>query len=252
MIHYHGGPVTPTVAAYGLWHRRHACVSFAHPQQVSLAADVCQSFILDNGAYSAWTQGSAFDFDGYVAWVREWMSHPAFDWCLIPDVIDGDASENDGMIARWAQAGMPLIDGRAVPVWHLHESTERLRYLCHAYPRVALGSSGQWATVGTAGWWQRMEEIIPAICDEQGRPKCKLHGLRMLAPDVFRYLPLASADSTNVARNIGIDKAWKGTYAPMTAQMRALVMAERIELSPCAASWTPANAHQNHLEMVNA
>ncbi|MGK9559302.1 hypothetical protein O6495_24055, partial [Salmonella enterica subsp. enterica] len=40
---------------------------------------------------------------------------------------------------------------------------------------------------------------------------------------------LASADSTNVARNIGIDSAWKGTYSPQSKETRAYVLAERIE-----------------------
>ena len=98
MIHYHGGPVTPTDAAVKVWAGRHSCVSFAHPQQAALAFEVCQTVILDNGAYSAWTSGAAFDFDGYAAWVRTYLRHPAFDWCLIPDVIDG--SENDNMHGR--------------------------------------------------------------------------------------------------------------------------------------------------------
>jgi hypothetical protein len=39
----------------------------------------------------------------------------------------------------------------------------------------------------------------------------RLHGLRMLNPEVFSRLPFASADSTNIGRNIGIDQAWRGT-----------------------------------------
>lgn len=38
------------------------------------------------------------------------------------------------------------------------------------------------------------------------------------------------ADSTNVARNIGIDKAWqKSAYAPASKETRAAVLVERIE-----------------------
>ncbi|MDC7863915.1 hypothetical protein TH59_02950 [Pantoea ananatis] len=51
----------------------------------------------------------------------------------------------------------------------------------------------------------------------------------MLNPLIFTKLPLASADSTNVARNIGIDKAWSGAYSPASKETRASVLVERIE-----------------------
>ena len=65
-----------------------------------------------------------------------------------------------------------------------------------------------------------MAETMNAICTD-GLPACKLHGLRMLDPEVFTRLPLASADSTNIARNIGIDSAWTGAYMPPSKESRA-------------------------------
>jgi hypothetical protein len=245
MIHYHGGPVTPTSAAITLWTARHACVSYAYPDQLAIAASVCQSFILDNGAFTAWTQGRVFDFDGYVAMVKEWQHHPSLDWCLIPDVIDGTETDNEAMIAAWHQAGIP----NGVPVWHLHESLDWLSHLADRYPRIALGSSGAFATIGTSAWWQRMEQAMRVVCDDHGRPRCKLHGLRMLDPQVFGRIPLASADSTNVARNVGIDKKWRGTYAPMSADTRALVIAERIERSAAADCWVPTHGLELELSL---
>mgnify|MGYP003141909847 CR=1 FL=1 len=52
MIRYHGGPITPLPAALAAWNGKHAMVSFARDDQIALAADVCQSFVLDNGAYT--------------------------------------------------------------------------------------------------------------------------------------------------------------------------------------------------------
>lgn len=75
----------------------------------------------------------------------------------------------------------------------------------------------------------RAYQAVSKILDERRRPICKLHGLRMLNPVIFSKLPLASADSTNVARNIGIDGAWRGTYQPHSKETRALVLTERIE-----------------------
>jgi len=187
-----------------------------------IAADACQSFVLDNGAFTIWKQGGQLDVNGYKQWVREWYRHPAFDWALIPDVIDGDQRENDDLVKSWPKA-LP-----GVPVWHMHESIARLQWLAEEFKVVALGSSGQFATVGTQEWWQRIAVAMKAICDNKGRPLCKLHGLRMLDPDVFTRLPLSSADSTNAAVNSGSLSRY-GIYLPPTAAQRAAVIAERIE-----------------------
>lgn len=229
---YHGGPITPETAAAKVWRARGGFVSFAHPQQISVAAALCSSFALDNGAFSLWRAGKPTDWPAYYGWCEQWLAHPGCDWAVIPDVIDGDEQANDDLLADWP------FTGRGVPVWHMHESIRRLEMLCGSYERVAIGSSGEYATVGDARWWRRMGEALDAICDESGRPDTKLHGLRMLDPDVFTRIPFASADSTNVAQNIGIDSAWRGTYQPASKETRAIVLAERIEQFNAPARWT--------------
>jgi hypothetical protein len=227
MIHYHGVPVTPTTAAVRAIGTGHAFVSFAHPEQLGLALDVCQSIALDNGAFSAWRSGNPItDWEPFYQWIAELHRYPQFDFAVIPDVIDGDEEANDALIAAW-----PWQKKRHVgaPVWHMHESLERLQYLSEEWPRVCIGSSGEFARVGSYDWYVRMHEAMQVVCDRDGRPVCKLHGLRMLNPDVFRRFPFASADSTNIGRNIGIDSKWKGTYTPASKESRAQVMRERIE-----------------------
>ena len=247
MIHYHGGPVTPVSAAVALWTRRHAFISFANPGQLALAAEVCQSFALDCGAFTIWKQGGQMDVAAYADWVRQYERHPGFDFAIIPDVIDGSEFDNDKMISAWTCTNYMR---HGVPVWHLHESLERLAYLVRCYPRVAIGSSGQWATPGTDDWWARMDEVRPVVCDELGRPLVKLHGLRMLNPTIFSHIPFASADSCNVALNIGKDTKWSGTYQPLTELQRALVLAERIEQHVTAVTWSKRHGTQMNLELV--
>ena len=223
MIHYHGTPVGgKREDAARFLPGRHALVSFAYPEDISIVADVCQSFVLDNGAFTTWKQGKPLDVDGYIKWVAEWHRHPGMDWALIPDVIDGSAAENDELVRRWPKA-LP-----GVPVWHMHEPTVRLTWLARKFRTVALGSSGEFASVGTQQWWDRMGQAMKAICDDQGRPMCKLHGLRMLDPNIFTKLPLSSADSTNAAVNSGSLSRF-GMYLPPTAGQRATVIADRIE-----------------------
>jgi len=222
MIHYHGGPITPESCARRVWAGRHGFISYADDRQVELAASVCQSFALDNGAFSLWRAGKAVDWDGYYAWCERWLTHPACDWAVIPDVIGGTEAENDLLLIEWP------FGHRGVPVWHLNESVDRLIGLAEAWPRVALGSAAEWDVIRPEKCLERLAQTLPAI-SVNGTPTVKLHGLRMLNPALTAFVPLASADSANVARNIGIDKAWKGTYAPATKETRADVLAERLE-----------------------
>jgi hypothetical protein len=200
-------------------------VSFASPQQIDLVAGACQSFALDNGAFSAWRSGTPItDWEPYYDFVEVWKHHPGFDFALIPDVIDGTEDDNARYIATW-----PCGTAHGCPIWHLHESLYKLQCLLdYEWPRIAIGSSGEYAQIGTPRWWHRMDEAMKVVCPF-GMPIRKLHGLRMLDPDIFTRFPFSSADSTNVARNIGIDRAWTGSYPPANKSGRGVVIADRIE-----------------------
>ena len=76
-----------------------------------------------------------------------------------------------------------------------------------------------------------MGEAMDAICID-GRPACKLHGLRMLSTEIFTKLPLASADSTNASRN-GQRECRANPIAGSNC------IADRIEIYPSAPEWIP-------------
>lgn len=223
MIHYHGTPIGGTrKGVVEFLAGRAALVPFPRPEDMAIACEVCTSVIIDNGAFTVWKQGGSLDIDGYVAFCEKWCRHPAVAWSLIPDVIEGTEEENDALIYDWP-THMP-----GVPVWHYHESLERLARLSTQWPTVALGSSGEWPTPGTPKWWVRTREAMKTLCDEEGRPRCKLHGLRMLNPKILRRIPLSSADSTNCARN------GDRIFAAPTRSQRMVVNAHRIESTQSA------------------
>lgn len=245
MIHYHGLPMTPALAMLRAMKGKHAMVSFEHPEQIPEAAEVCQSVVLDNGAFSAWKQGKPYNFEGYYEWCGQWLRHPAVDWAVIPDVIDGDEEANERLLAQWPHGKL------GVPVWHLHECLERLERLCKRWPRVALGSSGKYADPGSKPWWERIAQAMRVSTDSEGMPITKLHGLRMLDPVLFSHIPFASADSCNVARNIGLDSRWSGTYTPASKTTRAVVMIDRIESHAAARRWcVQSSGVQQNMELL--
>lgn len=223
MIHYHGGPITPDTCAIKAWKGRHAFVSFAHQSQLGLASEICQSFALDNGAFSFWKSGKDIDWSEYYDFVEIWKNHPRCDFSIIPDVIGVGESENDRLLKEWPHGDF------GVPVWHMDESDERLIRLANKYPRVAIGSCGEYDVKYPKRCVQKLQDAIGGILDKNGYPITKLHGLRMLNKSIFKHVPLSSADSTNVARNIGIDKAWTGAYSPQSKETRASILVERIE-----------------------
>lgn len=246
MIRYHGTPITPAAAATHVLKGRHGLVSFANPEQVGLVAELCQSFVLDNGAFTHWRQGKKPDWDGFTFWANEWNRHPGFDWLLIPDVIDGTEDENRKLVA-WFKDRFPIH--QMTPVWHLHESIEWLTELAGEFPRVAFGSSGEFSEPKSERWEERMNEAFESICDEDGRPSVKVHGLRMMDPTIFSRYPFSSVDSANIARNMGIDKQWQTNpyMAKVPTASRAVVMADRCESHACASVWVRSREKQYRL-----
>ena len=248
MIAYHGTPCGATRPdAARFLKGRHALVSFANPEDIPIVAEACASFVLDNGAFSMWSESEKAkaegrilpppDWNKWVDWAMFWSRHPGYDWALAPDTIDGSLDDNKRLLFHFGRK-VPM----SVPVYHLHEPLEWLENLAQNWPRVALGSSGQWRTPGTASWWARMREVMDVCCDSEGRPKCKLHGLRMLDPLIFSRLPLSSADSCNATINSGSIKRF-GMYTPPTASQRMEVIAARIEHHNSAAVWVSDQMH---------
>lgn len=236
MIHYHGTPITPESALAVALAGGHAFVSYSFPLQLATVLECCQSFAIDNGAFGAWQKGAAIsDWTSFYGWAEDCLRYPSCDFAVIPDVIDGDEAANDALIAEW-----PLARHMGAPVWHMHESLERLVRLASEWSRVCISSSGQYAQVDSPEWHARMRIAMLSVCDPSGRPITKLHGLRMLNPRVFSKYPFASADSTNLGRNIGIDDRWTGSYAPVgngKKAARAAILRQRIEAFNAPVAW---------------
>lgn len=217
----------------GVAHTGHCFVSRKYREQFAMVVELSQSFAVDNAAFTAWKSGNPItDWSDFYAWVEQIYRYPNFDFAVIPDVIDGDEAANDALLDEW-----PFALHIGAPVWHLHESLARLGGLVAKYPRICIGSSAQFSKIGTPAWWTRMTQAMDVICNEDGLPNCKLHGLRMLNPKVFSLFPFASADSCNIAMNVPIDKAWTGSYKPTNKAARAIVMRQIIESTQSSGGW---------------
>lgn len=227
-MHYHGTPITPNARLLELA-GRNFCVSYARPDQVGTCHRIGQSVMLDNGAFSVWKKGTPTDWPGYYKWAERWLEHPT-TWAVIPDVIDGTAEDNDLLIAKYPSH----LFKQSAPVWHMHEPIDRLLYMCMAWDKVCIGSSGQYAVVGSPQWHRRMEAVFNAVC-ANGPPGVWLHMLRGMAMCEGLY-PFASADSTDIAQN--------HSKSPRTV----VAMADRWDSKQTPARWM----FREQLEMCDA
>lgn len=233
MIKYHGTPLGGTgLDAIKFLGGRHALISYAHPRQTAEVLECCESFCLDNGAFTIWkTTGGNIDVGGYKKWVDTIGIHPAFDFALIPDIIMGTEDENDRLISQWES------DKVCVPVFHLGESVERFFNLAKNHKKIALGSTSEWGVSGSKRWWKMMANFMDTICDSSGNVPVKLHGLRMLDIKIFQYLPLHSGDSTNAGVN-GHLCMKKGTHPAITRWQGNERIAQKIEAFQSASHWS--------------
>lgn len=240
MIHYHGTPIGGKVKDIpDFMSGRHVLVPWTYPEQLGLAIECSKSFVLDNGAFTIWKSGGSRKWCDYYSWVMDVYRCPNFDWALIPDVIDGTEEKNDELLLEWPDD----LRHVGVPVFHVHESLERLARLVSQYHRIALGSSGEFSRPGKPMWKRRMADLMNVICDERGLPKCKIHGLRMMDSRIVSRYPLSSADSTNAAQN-GSRKAKQMRVSTVVAQ---IAIARRTEEVMSASTWEPEAVEQEYL-----
>jgi hypothetical protein len=215
-MHYHGTPITPLTALYEM-SGRCFCVSFAAPGDIKRVHQIGQAVMLDNGAFSQWKQGKPTNWPKYYEWVEEWLAYPT-TWAVIPDVIDGGAEVQDALLKDWPHGQ------RGAPVWHMDEPVERLLRLCDEWAKVCIGSTSVYSEVMSDRWRARMDEAFDAVAKRHHFLPW-IHMLRGMQCSGERW-PLASVDSTDIARNHHLPhKSPRG-------------MADRWDKMQCGATWS--------------
>lgn len=212
--HFHG---TPVWGSAGDVHRiavsgAGAFVSYVRPDQIAASLNFAAAVGIDNGAFSAWMRALVINWCEFYEWLLGYYHHPKVAFFVIPDVVEGGESDNDALIRQVPR----MFRDKAAPVWHLHESINRLVELCREWPRVCFGSSGEYAVIRTERWHRRMQEAFETIYCKYTF-QTRVHGLRMLDGRVMGNYPLATADSTNLACNV---PKFNSKYPELTRAIR--------------------------------
>lgn len=217
MIHYHGTPLTPRAELQKMA-GKHFCVSFAAPGDADWCAAQGQSVMWDNGAFSIWRSGKQLDLDAFAAWVEPRLGHP--HWAVVPDVIEGEISDNLAMIDQW-----PHPRAMSCVVWHMNEPVDHLlRLVDEGFAKIAFGSTQQYDPIGCERWERRADEAFNALAARGALPW--VHMMRGMSLCGDRW-PFASADSTNVARN----------FKNIGERVCPERMARRIDAVQCPVRW---------------
>lgn len=228
MIHYHGTPISKRDPHLVKLAGRHFCVSYADPRDAQWCIENAQSIMWDNGAFSAYTRGAAFNKEKYIRWLDERLY--GANWAVIPDVIGGNVDDQRAYMQGW-----PYPGHLSCAVWHMSLPIDWLKELVHTYPRIAFGSSGAYWRVGSKEWQDRADEAWEAIEATGARPW--VHMMRGLKIAGGRW-PFASADSTNIARNHASEK--KCTRE----------MAERLDAVQCPLRWDVGSKDKKTFQYV--
>ncbi len=231
-VHYHGTPISPRSTLYAL-SGRNFCVSFVKQLDLVTVHKIGQSVMHDNGAFSVWkrTRERVADWMPYYRWVEPWIAN-AVHWAVIPDEIDSGSQAQDALISQWP------FGTRGAPVWHMDEPVNRLLQLADKWPRICIGSTAEYAFVGSPAWRRRMDEAFEALVARH-RFLPWLHMLRGMQTVEWGY-PFSSVDSTDVGQNHNRLKPRIGGLVeadPYDSSEGATLMASRWDAKQCPESY---------------
>lgn len=161
-------------------------------------------FIVDSGAFSAWTLGKHIDFDAYRVHAHNATTRHPRTHIVNLDVIPGEygrtstaAERAEGMEQSLHHADVLRADGfRVMEVFHQDEPAHFLAHLLtRRQPNELLGLSprNDVATPMKCRWLREVHKEIRAHTDTM--PPC--HGLAVTGGAVFRAFPFYSVDSSS-------------------------------------------------------
>lgn len=198
---YHVTPITPNAVLLALTGRSFM-VRWGRHDQAEIVERIAPAIAYDNGAFGFFKNEIEMqfaDWDAFYAWLEPRLFHPG-RWAIIPDVIGEGSQIQDALIRLWP------FGHKGAPVWHMDEPIDRLLRLCDEWPRVCIGSTGDYWQIWLPGrpgkevhplWYGRMCEVWEVLGRRRYMPET--HMLRGTA--VSGLFPFSSADSSSVAQN---------------------------------------------------
>ena len=146
-------------------------------------------YILDSGAYSSYKIGAIIDIDEYCDFIRKYEK--IIDYYIVLDVIGSDVKSYENLLYMQAKGLNPL------PVFHQGDDFKYLeKFTDGSYDFICLSPLDYSGKGSNMVRW--LDECFGNyICDNEGKPKMKVHGLGLTTPHMMNRYPWYSVDSTS-------------------------------------------------------
>ncbi len=177
------------------------------------------AFILDSGAFSAWTRQVSIDLDQYIDFCSR---HPQVDYYVNLDVIPGSPTgqnmHTESIIEQAAAQGWKnyckmirqLPIEKVIPVYHFQESLKWLdKMLSTEAPYIGIGFGRANTTRLRAGW---LKQIRRHLTGSDGKCIRAVHGFAVTGFDLMKCFPWHSVDSASWVQAGGFGKIYVPRY----------------------------------------
>lgn len=148
---------------------------------------------MDSGAFSAFTRNSQVNLDDYIKFLHE--NKDKLDvYCCLDVLHNVEATWKN--FEKMEKAGL-----HPLPVYHIGEDIKYL-HRCLEYDYFCLG--GMALKSAPELRIPFLDKTFSIICDKDGMPKSKVHGLGMTSFKLMRRYPFYSVDSTSWVLTAGM------------------------------------------------
>ncbi len=160
---------------------------------------------VDSGAFTAWTKGAVVDVDAYGTFLRAHASKITVAANLdvipgrpgkLPSALDIDKAAAQG----WENYAtlQKKLRGTDVSLLHAYHRGEPVRWLKKLVDECEYFGLGGLAGRGTTTDKKMsfLDEVMPHLTDDAGRPIRKFHGFGVTSAELVRRYPWYSVDST--------------------------------------------------------
>lgn len=161
--------------------------------------------MLDSGAFSSWTNNVEISIKNLCEFIRK--HHQYIETAINLDVIPGAkgrspkkeeielAAEEGWRNFIFMEEELSDLDVELMPVFHIGEDFKWLQLMLdHGCTYIGLGGVAKVKTSVRKKW---LDEVFTYLCDENGWPRVKIHGLGVTKVSLILRYPWYSVDSTS-------------------------------------------------------
>lgn len=142
-----------------------------------------RDWVMDSGAFSAWTAGAVIDLPEYIETARRLLvEDDQLTEVFSLDVIGDWRASLKNVETMW-KAGV-----EAIPTFHVGEPWDVLTSIAADYPKIALG--------GMVGYQRTKRDAWIGQCFARVWPK-RIHGFGIMGEDALMSYPFESVDASN-------------------------------------------------------